>query len=93
MVRKLHIFVTVNSIYNYDQLSGVNTGLSSSPAAIYSTEIAVPKLRGRLACFTSLSIALGVLIIYILGYVFPVSQNKNRMWKSIKNKYKPWILL
>jgi H+/Cl- antiporter ClcA len=69
-----YIFNVIN--YQLYIFSGVNTGLSSSPAAIYSAEIATPKLRGRLTCLTSLSIALGVLIIYILGYVFPVSKNR-----------------
>jgi len=52
---------------------GITTGLSSSPAAVYSAEIAHPKLRGRLITFTSLAIALGILMIYTLGYFFPNS--------------------
>lgn len=44
----------------------------SSPAAVYSAEIATPKLRGRLTVLTSLAIAVGILMIYILGYIFPV---------------------
>lgn len=39
---------------------------------VYSAEIATPKLRGRLTVLTSMSIACGILMIYILGYMFPV---------------------
>lgn len=39
---------------------------------VYSAEIATPKLRGRLTVLTSLAIAIGILMIYILGYIFPV---------------------
>jgi len=53
-------------------MKGVTIGLSSSPAAVYSAEIATPKLRGRLTTFTSLAIAVGILMIYILGFIFPV---------------------
>lgn len=42
---------------------------------VYSAEIATPKLRGRLTVLTSMSIAVGILMIYILGYVFPVSEH------------------
>ncbi|CAG9803435.1 unnamed protein product [Chironomus riparius] len=52
-------------------LIGVTIGLSSSPAAVYSAEIATPKLRGRLTTFTSLAIAVGILMIYTLGFIFP----------------------
>ncbi|CRL02362.1 CLUMA_CG015156, isoform A [Clunio marinus] len=52
-------------------LIGITIGLSSSPAAVYSAEIATPKLRGRLTVLTSMAIAVGVLMIYVLGYFFP----------------------
>jgi hypothetical protein len=52
---------------------GVTIGLSSSPAAVYSAEISAPKLRGRLTVLTSLAIAVGILMIYTLGYFFPVN--------------------
>lgn len=51
---------------------GICIGLSSSPSAVYSSEIAHPNLRGSVSVLTSLMIAIGVLIIYILGYFFPV---------------------
>lgn len=52
-------------------LIGVTIGLSSAPAAVYSTEIATPKLRGRLIVLTSMAIAVGILMIYTLGFIFP----------------------
>lgn len=53
-------------------LIGITTGLSSSPAAIYSAEIAHPKIRGRLTLLTSLAIAIGILLVYTFGFLFPV---------------------
>lgn len=50
---------------------GIVIGLVSAPASIYSAEIATPKLRGRLTVLTSLSIAVGILLIYSLGYFLP----------------------
>lgn len=43
----------------------------SAPASIYSAEIATPKMRGRLTVLTSLSIAVGILLIYSMGYAVP----------------------
>lgn len=51
---------------------GICIGLSSSPSAVYSAEIAHPSLRGRISVLTSLTIGLGILLIYILGYFIPV---------------------
>ncbi|XP_055595464.1 facilitated trehalose transporter Tret1-2 homolog [Uranotaenia lowii] len=50
---------------------GLVIGLVSAPAAIYSAEIALPHLRGRLTILTSLAIAVGILIIYTFGYFIP----------------------
>ena len=61
-------------------IEGITTGLSSSPAAVYSAEIATPKLRGRLTLLTSMAIAIGILMIYVLGYIFPVSLQKQLNW-------------
>lgn len=58
----------------YFNILGVTIGLSSSPAAVYCAEIAVPKLRGRLTVLTSLAIAVGILMIYTLGFFFPVNK-------------------
>lgn len=52
---------------------GICIGLSSSPSTVYSAEIAHPSLRGRISVITSLTIGLGILLIYILGYSIPVS--------------------
>jgi Sugar (and other) transporter len=57
----------------------VTIGLSSSPAAVYSAEIASPKLRGRLTCLTSLAIAVGILMIYTFGFFFPVTYEYSEM--------------
>lgn len=54
---------------------GIVIGLSSSPSAVYSAEIAHPTLRGRFSVITSVTIALGVLVIYVLGYFIPVRTN------------------
>lgn len=54
-------------------LIGLNLGLSSSPATIYSIEIANSNIRGLLSVFTSFGIAMGILIVYMLGYFFRVS--------------------
>lgn len=51
---------------------GICIGLSSSPSAVYSAEIAHPTLRGRISVITSVTIGLGVLLIYVLGYFIPV---------------------
>lgn len=51
---------------------GICIGLSSSPSAVYSAEIAHPTLRGRISVITSVTIGLGILLIYVLGYFIPV---------------------
>lgn len=43
-------------------------GIASAPVGVYSAEISLPRIRGRLILGTSVSIALGILVIYILGY-------------------------
>ncbi|XP_055846359.1 facilitated trehalose transporter Tret1-like [Episyrphus balteatus] len=49
-------------------LSGVAAGSGSSPAAVYGAEVCLPKLRARLTNATSMAIAAGVLLVYIVGY-------------------------
>ncbi|XP_011876592.1 PREDICTED: facilitated trehalose transporter Tret1-2 homolog isoform X3 [Vollenhovia emeryi] len=51
-------------------ISGISTGMASVPTTVYVAEIAGPKWRGTMVCWTSVSIALGVLIVYIFGYIF-----------------------
>lgn len=53
-------------------IHGIVNGLSSGSAAVYSAEIAFPKLRGRLIAVTSFAIAFGILIIYMFGYFLKV---------------------
>lgn len=55
---------------------GIVIGLSSAPSAVYSVEIAHPTLRGRFSVITSVTIAMGVLVIYVLGYFIPVRLNR-----------------
>ncbi|XP_075169846.1 facilitated trehalose transporter Tret1-2 homolog [Haematobia irritans] len=47
---------------------GLASGLSSAPVGVYSAEISTPKIRGRLILGTSISVAAGITMIYILGY-------------------------
>jgi len=54
-------------------ISGIATGMASVPTTVYAAEIAGPKWRGTMITWTSISIALGVLIIYTFGYIFKVS--------------------
>ncbi|XP_012533979.1 facilitated trehalose transporter Tret1-2 homolog isoform X2 [Monomorium pharaonis] len=52
-------------------ISGISTGMASVPTTVYAAEIAGPKWRGTMVTWTSISIALGVLIVYIFGYILP----------------------
>ncbi|KAJ8686396.1 hypothetical protein QAD02_022190 [Eretmocerus hayati] len=62
---------------NYEQilagrfLSGFAIGLAAIPATLYSAEVASPELRSTTLTWTSITIAVGVLIVYIFGYFFP----------------------
>lgn len=47
---------------------GIATGLASSPVGVYSAEISHPTLRGRLTLGTSISTAIGITLIYVMGY-------------------------
>lgn len=60
---------------------GICIGLSSSPSAVYSAEIAHPTLRGRISVITSVTIGLGILLIYVMGYFIPVSFNEKLFFK------------
>ncbi|XP_011063588.1 PREDICTED: facilitated trehalose transporter Tret1-2 homolog isoform X1 [Acromyrmex echinatior] len=51
-------------------ISGISTGMASVPTTVYAAEIAGSKWRGSMVTWTSISIALGVLIVYIFGYIF-----------------------
>ncbi|KAM7346242.1 facilitated trehalose transporter Tret1 isoform 1-T3 [Cochliomyia hominivorax] len=49
-------------------LSGIMIGLCVSPVGVYSAEISLPRIRGRLILGTSIGIAAGILFMYVLGY-------------------------
>lgn len=49
-------------------LSGIMIGLCVSPVGVYSAEISLPRIRGRLILGTSIAIAAGILFMYVLGY-------------------------
>ncbi|XP_073811259.1 facilitated trehalose transporter Tret1-2 homolog [Musca autumnalis] len=49
-------------------IQGIGMGLSSAPVGVYSAEISTPKIRGRLILGTSISVAAGITVVYILGY-------------------------
>ncbi|XP_067634128.1 facilitated trehalose transporter Tret1-like [Eurosta solidaginis] len=47
---------------------GVTMGMSIAPVGVYSAEISLPRIRGRLILGSSISTATGILVIYLLGY-------------------------
>ncbi|XP_076751223.1 trehalose transporter 1-like protein [Xylocopa sonorina] len=51
-------------------ISGIATGTASVPATVYSAEIASPKWRSTMVTWTSITMAIGVLLVYIFGYAF-----------------------
>jgi facilitated trehalose transporter len=55
-------------------IGGIMTGMSSTPAVMYVSEICHPSLRGRMTLLSSpFNTALGLCTVYLLGYIFPVS--------------------
>lgn len=55
-------------------IGGIMTGLASTPAVIYVSEICHPNLRGRMTLLSSpFNTALGICTIYLLGFLIPVS--------------------
>jgi MFS family permease len=60
-------------MFNVNFSIGIGVGMSSSPAAVYAAEISHPSLRGRLTLLSAMCTAIGMLFIYTLGYVIPVS--------------------
>lgn len=63
-----------NSVSFYQQLLlsrfiiGIVMGLASAPSGVYAAEISLPKLRGSLILGTSISVALGITVLYSIGY-------------------------
>ncbi|KAH8342224.1 facilitated trehalose transporter Tret1 [Drosophila kikkawai] len=47
---------------------GIMIGMFVSPVGVYSAEISLPRIRGRLILGTSLGLASGILLMYCLGY-------------------------
>ncbi|XP_020286894.1 facilitated trehalose transporter Tret1-2 homolog isoform X2 [Pseudomyrmex gracilis] len=84
--RKISMFVTslislagwiiIYSANNFEMIlvgrviSGIATGMASVPSTVYIAEISGSKWRGTMVTWTSISIALGVLIVYIFGLFF-----------------------
>jgi SP family arabinose:H+ symporter-like MFS transporter len=51
------------------QIGGIGIGITSMAAPVYISEIAPPKLRGRLVSFYQLSITLGILFAFLVNTV------------------------
>ncbi|ALC48648.1 CG4607 [Drosophila busckii] len=49
-------------------LGGILIGMFVSPVGVYSAEISLPRIRGRLILGTSIGLASGILLMYCLGY-------------------------
>ncbi|XP_037950276.1 facilitated trehalose transporter Tret1-2 homolog [Teleopsis dalmanni] len=47
---------------------GLSSGMSSAPVGVYAAEISTPKIRGRLILGTSIAVASGITLIYLLGF-------------------------
>ncbi|KAL5273279.1 hypothetical protein ACFFRR_000196 [Megaselia abdita] len=47
---------------------GITCGVGTAPSGAYIGEISNPKIRGRLVLLTSVSIATGITLMYVLGY-------------------------
>lgn len=51
---------------------GLMTGIAVVPIGVYAAEICYPTLRGSLTLGSSISIAMGITVMYILGYFIRV---------------------
>ncbi|XP_030374179.1 facilitated trehalose transporter Tret1-2 homolog [Scaptodrosophila lebanonensis] len=49
-------------------ISGIAMGLATAPVGVYGAEISLPKLRGKLILGSSISVAAGITLLYIVGY-------------------------
>lgn len=73
----LSIFFTdikINLSIFYDP--GFSTGLVSTPTIVYLAEIALPQHRIIITTCSNLTLAMGITIIYLLGFLIPVSEQK-----------------
>ncbi|XP_067005182.2 facilitated trehalose transporter Tret1 [Anabrus simplex] len=59
----------VAQLYTGRVLTGFASGIASIPATVYLAEMAQPSLRGMLVTWASLSISVGILVVYLLGSV------------------------
>ncbi|XP_018321677.1 facilitated trehalose transporter Tret1-2 homolog [Agrilus planipennis] len=50
-------------------ITGLSTGVASMPPSVYIAEISSPKLRGMFTTWSSIFFSIGVLIVYLLGYL------------------------
>lgn len=48
-------------------------GAALSPIGSYSAEISLPRMRSRLILGSSIAIATGILLMYVLGFLIRVS--------------------
>ncbi|XP_055374299.1 facilitated trehalose transporter Tret1-2 homolog [Condylostylus longicornis] len=69
---------------------GITTGLSSSPCGVYAAEVCHPNLRGRLTLGTSIGTALGIFLIYTMGYFI---RNDWRLISILAGSYAVFALL
>ncbi|XP_069699283.1 facilitated trehalose transporter Tret1-like isoform X2 [Periplaneta americana] len=58
-------------IYVGRLLTGLSTGMASVPATVYMAEAADQALRGMLVTWPSIFMALGMMLVYLLGFCFP----------------------
>ncbi|CAI6347268.1 unnamed protein product [Macrosiphum euphorbiae] len=61
---------STGSLYTCTVLMGLGIGFSEAPILSYVGEITEPRLRGSMASLACTSSMLGVLLTYILGYLF-----------------------
>jgi MFS family permease len=60
-------------------LTGITIGMITTPAVMYSSEICHQRLRGRLTVLsTPFFIAVGMLVVYLLGYLMIVSRSNEK---------------
>ncbi|KAK6633428.1 hypothetical protein RUM44_004031 [Polyplax serrata] len=81
---------TLIMIYAGRFFTGLATGMAAVPATVYSAEMSTDKLRGMFITWTSISMSLGILLIYILGYML---QDNWRMLAGVSALFPATALL
>ncbi|KAJ9592465.1 hypothetical protein L9F63_015881 [Diploptera punctata] len=61
----------LTQVYAGRLLTGLSTGMASVPATVYVAETSHQSIRGMLVTWPSIFMALGILLVYLLGYCFP----------------------